>query len=306
MDISVYAEISNQLKLSQYLSVKDNPINVKDLLTMIGKSVSKTTGSSDLSSLKNETIDLIKNKLQNKVSNQILQSLLKKIVIAKLGGEDKLALFAVENGAAGLDFAKSKLLDDGSIEINLKYNLLIKAMNLFTQNRKICQRAYIQTNIKASEDRDNGKESIWNETNFNRGRFFANYLRENSSSLVIQSGQGLDLYNKGSKTVSQMFSMNVFKPSYSEKKADSYKLKMKEIQKQINQYCKDAKENLQKSKGKLTLDKGQIINVDTNSKIELLLIMPNEAKDYSELNQLKGLMPQGFSLKILYMEDALK
>lgn len=305
MDLSVYAEVSEGFKISDLLVVKDNPLNINQLFGMIGKSLSKPVSNKTLTDLSSDYISIMKNKIKNDVYSHALQGLLKKIVSNKLGGNDTLLRYGVDHGVNGLDFTSSKLLDNGLIEINLKYKLNLKAMNLFTHKRLVCQKAYIQTNINPSNVDHDNKESIWNESNFNRGRFFAKFLRDNTSNLVIRSGQGLDLYNKATKIVSQMYSMNIFKASYSEKTDEKYKLNINEIQKQINQYCKKAKENLLKLNGRLILENGQIINVNPDSKIELIMIMPNEAKEYSELNGLADNLPAGFSLKIEYMEDAL-
>lgn len=305
MDFSNYAILASKVDIVGKLEKK----SASNLLTEVGRIAEdvrkKESADQDFEAIEKDLLDLLTQTLKRKTKDVLygatLEGLYSKYYLPKEYLDGKSTVYLSNK----LDFSKSNILNDGMIELVLEYDIIVDSFSIFSIKRPIQQRAVIQTAIK-SEPVENKEESIWQQDNFVRGRYFINYYREDKQAYVIKTGQGLDFYNSDQQMITQLFSLNIFNNSYTSEEEDGYKIKQEDLIRKLTSYANQLDNNLIKASGQLSLDNGQIIKIPADVKKELFIVMPNEAKEFSELQSLKSYFSErGFILTFDFMENAL-
>lgn len=128
----------------------------------------------------------------------------------------------VRNGYEGLDFRDTQVLLDGkTIIVAVTYDLEIETYGLFdkTLHQRTAAATYgllpTDSALKAMRSRPQ-ETSVWQDTNFVRGRYFADEVRSAAQyGVAVKPGQGIDLFDAAAGTYTEVESLNVFLPTYS-------------------------------------------------------------------------------------------
>ncbi|WP_019134120.1 TadE/TadG family type IV pilus assembly protein [Kallipyga massiliensis] len=153
------------------------------------------------------------------------------------------------------------------------------------------------------DDRNKKKEeSIWKESNFSRGRKFAEKYRKQSAQ-PLPPGQGIDFIDSGGKGVA-IYSLNIFSDHYSLGKGmdpSGYQLKKDGLEKKLISYLRKTKRDI----GKVNSGQGGKETVKSGG---LLIIVPEEAKVFSADLEVLGQdleRKEGLSVDFIYDQKAL-
>lgn len=305
LDLSNYSIILEKASLTSYFEKGEDTSIFDDLSEFSDEQLSKE--KIDSASIYNDLKDLCSKKLSDRGKAFVYNKTFRKLIKNYFKNEDYLLDKKIEGGYEGLDFSKSRILDEGDFEIILNYTINNTFMNLFKSDRKIIQKAMVSTNIELkSINSDDDSTSIWDEDNFTRGRYFADYIRKNTNSYQLKLGQGIDLYSQEDNKLSQFHSINIFNKSYSEKVGEDYEIDTDNLQKEVKEKMDLMNENIDKLDGTLTLSDGQIRKFPKDINKELLLVMPKEAEEYQQIHQIaKNLSSEDMTIKILFLEEAL-
>ncbi|MDO5027095.1 MAG: hypothetical protein Q4E50_04625 [Tissierellia bacterium] len=308
LDISNYSLILEKANISSYFE-KTKEINLVEEIVEIGrKNVEKE--QLDPKAILSDLISLTSKKLTYQAKTTLYNRVFSRLIRNYLKSENYLVNKGILNDYQGLDFSKSRILDGGEFEINLSYTLNPLSFLPIKLTRKVEQKALIITNIESkklnlSADQTSGEKSIWHADNFTRGRYFASYIRENEKGFVLKLGQGLDMYSPEENILSQFHSINIFSKSYSDFDGENYAINKDAVMKELREKISKLEENIKKAQGSLYLPDGQIIKIKENAKKNLLLVMPEEAKNYKKIKDLEGSMIKDVRIRIIYLEKAL-
>ncbi len=128
----------------------------------------------------------------------------------------------VVGGYEGLDFLDTQVLLDGkTIIVAVRYDVKIETYGLFDKvlHQRTAAATYglMPTDSALKGMRARPQEtSVWQETNFVRGRYFAEKVRSAAQyGKAVKPGQGVDLFDAGTGTYTEVESLNVFLPTYS-------------------------------------------------------------------------------------------
>ncbi|NLL62973.1 MAG: hypothetical protein GX241_01825 [Ruminococcaceae bacterium] len=219
----------------------------------------------------------------------------------------------VVDGYDGLHFFLSDILgNEKDIDIIVVYKVQVEAFGLIDKTLTICQRAktaaWLPCNVEfANIGEENKHGSIWQETNFIRGKYFVAQLKEMYLKQAVESGQGVDLFFEEENKLISIFSMNVFATSYSDK---DFNPKKENIYLQLEKYVKDINADIKKLSGEVVMVDGSVRRI-SNPEKEILIVVPAEAETMETMNktlfviskELKNLY--GVSIKYVYLEEAL-
>lgn len=289
-DLSSYAVIVDRLNSTDDLET--HGISFDNYKKIILNELDEDTNLSNIfDSLKKQ----ISNDVQNFVNKEVYKQIVKNIFankIKNINGSNNGNIGLLES-VSDVKISDVRLFEDGNkISIKINYPINLDKFNIFNFKNNVTQYAEIDTWInRYSKITD----SIWHKSNFERGRYFAERLR-NGDEIAIKRGIGLDLYNPETNTISQVFSLNIFDKSYSENKTikDNF-------YKQLDIYYKEMNANLIKVKNKIITNNGETINL-SNPNLKLVIVMPNEAEgllfDNTRLQAIGN-------IEFKFMEDAL-
>lgn len=156
---------------------------------------------------------------------------------------------------------------------------------------------------KSDEDKDKKErgKSIWQESNFSRGRKFAEKYR-GGASRPLPTGQGIDFIDERGRGVA-LFSLNIFSDSYSGgtgRDPGAYRLKREALSKRLTYFLRQTRKNVEKIKARGSLE-------SPPQSGHVLLILPEEAKHFS--GELEGLArelekKEGVSMSFVYDQKA--
>ena len=289
LDLSSYSLIVDRLNSTDDLTTQEVKFdNYKDIIL---KEISEDFNINDL-------FDSLKKQLStdsmNIINKEVYKKLVKNIFVSKIyningSNNEKVGIL---NSIDDIKISELKLFEDGNkISIKIEYPINLDKYNIFNFKNNIIQYVEIDTWINRYKQKT---DSIWQKSNFERGRYFAEKLR-NNGEMIIERGVGLDLYNPETNTISQIFSLNIFDKSYSDNKViKDYFYKQLEI------YYKEMIVNLDKVKNSISLNNGETINL-TNPILKLVIVIPNESRnlelDYSRLKEIGN-------IEFEFMEDA--
>ncbi|MBR5753972.1 MAG: hypothetical protein IKX83_05760 [Clostridia bacterium] len=219
----------------------------------------------------------------------------------------------VVGGYEGLDFRDTQVLLDGkTIVIAVSYDLKINTYGLFDKvlHQRIAAATYgllpTDSALKAMRARPE-ETSVWQDTNFVRGQYFAKKVREAAQyGTAVKPGQGIDLFDASTGTYTEVESINVFLPTYSSQQdagsgsggdtgpgngagssfADptSYAPRSDQIEKALFGYAKGLNKDISKLGKEVVLaDESVVATVPAQKKI-LILIVPEETANRGAIN----------------------
>lgn len=160
-----------------------------------------------------------------------------------------------------------------------------------------------------SDDEDASQRSIWQETPFERGRYFADSFRESRHGYAIETGKGFDMYEEPN-TLTEVFSLNIFSKSYASGQGvdpGAYELKKSPIKSQIKSRVRKMIENYEKH-DYYDLEDGRRLDKKDGMDLKLLMVLPEEAKAKESIIEeiCKELESEyGVEIEIIYREKAL-
>lgn len=290
------------MQLSQYSYAVGNEIDVENNETTLLKSI--------ISDVKREALGF--------ATGAALCTLLTENRI------NEKALYYVDGGFSGINFAASNILGDGrTITVIAMYRINVNTFGLFDKQLHICQKAqtaawlpYYADELSAvAGEASSGGSSIWNETNFARGQFFVREEKEKQKELGVKAGQGIDLYDRESGRTVEIFSMNIFNPSYSFnsgnlKNAGDYSPNEEQMLKELNEHLSDYRKDIRQCGKRIVMDDDSEETFLVSHK-EMILVLPNEARDLESFNSFFNDFKEyakekdDVDVKIIYSEDAL-
>lgn len=207
-----------------------------------------------------------------------------------------LPKLGVVNGTKGLDFRSTELLQEGKrLKIGVTYALRVNTYGLFEKVLTIHEEANTVAllpedyeDFRSGNNASEGNASIWQETNFVRGKYFMQKIKDNNPAQDVKSGQGIDLYNFETAHYVEGVSLNVFKPMYSEcsgekNAAMSYTPISDSIEKEILGYGKKFENDLRKLGPDITMTDGRTLAAKRAQTKTLIIIVPEETKDNPDL-----------------------
>lgn len=212
----------------------------------------------------------------------------------------------VSGGYEGLDFRDTTVLMDGkTITVAVSYDLNINTYGLFRKvlHQRIAAVTYglLPTDAALKAMRAKPDEtSIWQESNFVRGQYFASAFREEGHyGVPVRPGQGIDLYDAATGTYAEVESLNLFLPTYSSLRtpaaggsgntgsgtagsafadAASYVPRADSIEKALFGYTKGLTKDISKLDGEVVLADGSTVTAVPPQKKVLVLIVPEETR----------------------------
>lgn len=269
----------------------------------------------------NETITLktILQDVKREILSNTLGSKACSVMIKDLLDDKKLR--QVVNGSDGLDFEGTSVLGDGrTINLEVEYRIQVDIFGFVNKELQINQKsqtlAWLPYNAETLSPIPTGKkDSIWHDTNFARGQFFASEQKALYKENGVKPGQGIDLYFDDIGKVVEIYSLNIFNNTYSKTSGNkndpnSYKLNEEEVLDQLDEYIRAFKKDIKTCDGKIMMDNGAEERLIVNYK-ELILVVPNEVSENRTLNtDLKNLCKDAsekdkVDIKIVYSEEAL-
>lgn len=218
--------------------------------------------------------------------------------------DDWLKRQGVVKGYGGLNFMDTQVLMDGkTIRVAVHFPLEVQTFGMFHKTLTIRESAVtyglLPTTSALKRFRDKPKAtSIWQETNFARGRYFAESIRADTRrGAAVKPGQGIDLYDAPSGMYLETYSMNVFLPTYASFNAEedangaedrsvnpaSFKPLTESIEKTLFGYARDLNKDLAGLSGEVVLADGTAVEAVPPKEKILLLIVPEETKQNDAL-----------------------
>lgn len=274
----------------------------------------------EISSDESTTLKTILQDVKREVLSNSLGSEACDLMIRDLIDEKKLNL--VIDGIDGIDFEGTSILGDGrSIKVQANYSIKVDAFGFVDKKLEIVQKSQTMAWLPYYSDTlspapvSDGKGSIWNDTNFARGQYFVNEQKAQYKENEVKPGQGIDLYFDDVGKVTEIYSLNVFNDTYSKFSGDngnpnSYVLNEEEVQEQLEEYLRAFKKDIKNCDGKIEMASGAETRLTVNYK-EIILVVPVEAKENSELNSNLESMckaageKEQIDIKLVYSEEAL-
>lgn len=290
LDLSSYAVIVDRVNSTDDLTT--HAISFDNYRKIILNELDEDT---NLVSLFDSLKKQLTNDVQNVVNKEVYKQIVKNILVSKIKniyGSNNLNIGLLES-FNDVQISDLRLFEDGNkISIKINYSINLDKFHVFNFTNDVIQYVEVDTWInRYSKLRD----SIWHKSNFERGRYFAERLR-NNGEIAIKRGIGLDLYNHETNTISQVFSLNIFDKYYFENEKLS-----ENFYKQLDIYYKEMIANLIKVNNKIITINEEVINL-ANPNLKLVIVMPNEAKELSfDSTRLQAIG----NIEFKFMEDAL-
>ncbi len=236
----------------------------------------------------------------------------------------------IKEGLYGLDFTGSEILDgDSEIDISLEYEIEIEMFGFVEKNIRVKKeaktKAWLPYDFSFESIEEKEGKGIWQQNNFVRGKYFVKKIKALQGEKAVKSGQGIDLYDTGTGTVSEIFSMNIFSSSYllestsggdpsgeafpkGEAFSGEQEINTDAVLKQFEKYIEDFEYDIATLGDTLEMENGKRLKPEIKKK-ELIVIFPLEAQSpvysgvldaiFIELNELYGM-----EATIYYLEEA--
>lgn len=296
MDLSNYIQFVDTLE--EVHNIKTSEIDLKDYEELIIKSI--TSNNSFIKDL----FTLVKKDLRSEVQKKSYKFIIKKIFsekISSIKSDVNYNNLGVENGIDGINISDIKILENSnSLQLEINYDFKIDKLGLFSYRNNVNQSVNIGSWAREDKNTPDKFSSIWDKSNFFRGKYFANEFREKYPGIVIKKGSGVDLYDVNNNTIIQIYSLNIFDKTYSEKTEDGYILK-EDFNKTIKSYYKKLLFNINNMNNTFVSEDGR--NFEINKPIEkLVIILPEEAKVLFNLNNIEK---EVRNIEFLYLEKAI-
>lgn len=218
----------------------------------------------------------------------------------------------IDNGAAGLEWDERVDVENRAVKLELFYGIRLPGL-LAPLGPLECAHS-AGAGLWLSKEAENApfleekekpeeKSSIWDETSFKRGRYFAEKYRSKEAS-PLKKGRGFDSWAPPG-ALEQVCSLNVFGKSYSENVDGSYVLKPSGVLKQLRSLVRSVEKNSEKWNSVITED-GTEIPLTGGEALSLCVIVPEEARQFSgELERLaREAEANGVTIRFEYDEPA--
>lgn len=202
--------------------------------------------------------------------------------------------------------------DENLLSLTLSYDLRLPGPLSFLGPKEVIQNTKtglwlltdsdLSGRIAEGEKDKKRASSIWQESNFSRGKkFVAKYKGERSHS--IAPGQGIDFINERGEAV-ELYSLNLFSASYTQgsgQEASGYQLKEQAVEKKLAFYLTGLLQHLAEQ-GPLKGENGQ--NLARPQQGRLLIILPEEASYFApSLEQIARKLGQEKGIPIEFRYD---
>lgn len=301
LEFSTYIEVIDKFEYTN--SLKTTTFDIKEYENIITDGIGKEISFENFNVIIADLKRLLKHDMSGEFKRIVYNNILKKIFLVKLNDISKnfnLNKSTIINGITGIEFFNSKILENSNrLEINLKYKNEIGKFGFLSYKNEVIQKFLIDTWIVNHNKKH--KKSIWDETNFERGRYFAGNVRKNDKLIEIKIGKGIDLFDFENNTAIKVYSINIFEEFYSNKNLDKYQIK-EEFFNLIKTYKNKFKKDLIKYK-EIESISGRKIKLN-NPKTKLILILPEEAKKLSDIEVYIKKINDIIPYEIRYMEKA--
>lgn len=294
MDLATYTQIADRIGLADI--VETNTIDEEDYKNIIMDELK--SGSSGQQAL-SKIIDLLKKDIKEESKNNLFKQILESIFLAKINkinGASKLEDLGIQN----FHIENLSILENNSqIEFSIKYKYKLDKFGIFSFQNDIEQKFLVDTwssLISSSND-----ESIWNRTNFERGRYFLEKVRS-ENVVALKTGRGFDIYDTNTNTLIQVYSLNIFDQSYSNLMDGKYNID-EGFNDQLKVYYKKLEDNIKKYGDKVITSNGNEIEI-ANPEKKLYIILPEETKAMTDINYKINELDNLDEIEFLYMEKA--
>lgn len=233
----------------------------------------------------------------------------------------------IEKGYEGLDFRDTQVLMDGkTIVVAVQYDLKVQGFSFLdkTIHHRVaaCTYGLLPTDSALKAARQKQTEStIWQETNFVRGRYFAEKVRSAAEyGVPVKTGQGIDLYDAATGTYVEVESINLFLPTYATSptgelsagmEATDFSPKKEAVEKAMFGYTKGLSKDITKLGKEVTLADGSTVKTVPGKKKILILIVPEEVEQNRQMTALlsslskQAMEKNGVSVEVRYEQKAL-
>lgn len=208
-----------------------------------------------------------------------------------------------------------------TIKLQADYLVKVNTYGLFRKTLPIHQSAVIDAmlpeNLRTLYEGTGGlsADSIWRKPPFQRGRYFIGNLRSGNSAQTVKPGQGIDLYDPATGSLTEQVSMNLFDPYYSIRSGDvknpnSYSPRRDSIERELINYGRDFTKDVRKLNGTIEMKNGQKQPVREGPK-KMIVTVPLEAKDNPQMERMLKEVSEavrsayGISIEVHYEEEAL-
>lgn len=217
-----------------------------------------------------------------------------------------------------INYSASNVLGDSkSICLVANYEIKVETFGLVDKTISVCQKvqtaAWLPYNVDTISGKGGNSGSIWNATNFARGKYFVSLLKGTDEAAKVKSGQGFDLYYRDEGRVCEIVSLNIFDSTYSycngdRSKAENYSPNTENIKERIDKYVYEFEKDIKQSNNEIIMEDGSTLKLEVNKK-ELLIVLPNEANTEVLSGYLNSLstayLNKGIEIRFEYSEDAL-
>ncbi|EHR35475.1 hypothetical protein ACKA01_06270 [Helcococcus kunzii] len=296
MDISSYIQFIDSFEKID--NIKTESINYEDYKDIIIENINNEN------KLIKDLIKLAKKDISNETKRVTYSNITKKILEKKMDSIKNDVNFenlGIVNGKSGIKVSDINVLENSNaLEIAINYTFNLDKFGMFSLKNNVKQCINIGTWARKGGNGNDANSTIWNESNFIRGRYFADHLRKEHPGIVIKKGSGVDLFDVENNTIIQVYSLNIFNKTYSEKKEEKHFLK-EEFFKTVKSYYKKLLLNIKNMNNNFISNDGKSYEI-SNPKEKLVIVLPEEAK---ELFDLKNIKKEIGNVEFLYMEKAL-
>lgn len=292
-DLALYVQVAD--KMGYLDNIKTKEFSKDQYIELIKEEYKRD--SDILGKLKDLFISDVKNFTKSYLSKEIT----KKILDANIENiNSNIDKSGITGGISGIRVEKASILEDGeNIEIVIGYKWKSGLLGYFEKETEVIQKACIKPWIHGIKN--NLANSIWKDTAFKRGNYFARKIKGESNLEIIKSGKGIDLYNREKNQIIQIYSINVFDDSYSVNSEGKYILK-DNFEKKIKAYKNKIKKNIEKYRDKIVLENGESLEIN-DPELKLIIVLPLEANELEHVKQLENkLNKNGVELEFYYME----
>lgn len=266
---------------------------------------------------------LYENELFEKSTGQICRIISEE----KIRENDKYGILNKTSGFSvkDIDFSGSDIIwEEDRIIIQAEYEVRPWNFGFFNKNDIVLKMKNSAVTSAFSGNRSGSEsdtDSVWQELPFRRGADWSRIIKDENSDMAVKSGYGLDLYSEDTGKVTQVFSVNLFSGTYSEKSGTAethsgfYTIREKNVESLIRRYASELLKNTEKYGDKVYkyMEKGNGKKCTKPSeKPEMYIIAPEEAgKDLKMKETFEKIVNEvsadyGISVKTVYREKALK
>lgn len=292
MELASYIQISERIGLSDIM--KTNTVDIDDYKNIIAAELNSGDFSDEAFT---KILDLFLNDLEFSAKKKLFTKLVEDIIhskIKRLNGTKNIEDLGVKN----LNIEDLSILENNSqIEFTINYEYELDKLGIFGFKNEISQKFLTDTWTTAKSN--SSLDSIWDQTNFIRGRYFLDRIRS-ENIIGLKTGRGFDIYDNKTNTLIQVYSLNIFKQTYSDNAGDKYTIKDRFIE-QINTYYKKLDDNINRYGNKVITLNGNEINI-LNPNKKLYIILPLEAEEMTNIKEIIGKLSGEIEFK--YMEKA--